>query len=73
LTSIVAGKEPGHMMREVISVVFLACNVVAPVIAGPMYEVSHHLPYLVGALLMLVALFASKRSAKTEEAWLPRP
>jgi hypothetical protein len=70
LTSIVAGKEPGHMMREVISVVFLACNVVAPVIAGPVYEVSHHLPYLVGALLML---FASKRSAKTEEAWLPRP
>jgi MFS family permease len=76
LTSIVAGKAPGHMKGEVIGVisgVFSACSVVAPVIAGPMYQVSHHLPYIVGSVLMLVAFFASQRSAKTEEAWLPRP
>jgi hypothetical protein len=57
----------------VVSGVFSACSVVAPVMAGPMYEVSHHLPYIVGSVLMLVAFFASQRSAKTEEAWIPRP
>jgi MFS family permease len=29
-------------------------------------------PYIVGSFLMLVAFFASQRSAKTEEAWLLR-
>lgn len=76
VTSIVAGKAPPHMKGEVIGVVsgvFSACSVVAPAVAGPLYEFSHHLPYLVGALLMVAAYFASKRSAKTEAEWVPRP
>ena len=76
LTSIVAGKAPPHMKGEVIGVVsgvFSACSVVAPIIAGPLYEISHHLPYVAGALLMVAAYIVSQRSAKTEAEWMPLP
>ena len=76
LTSIVAGKAPGQMKGEVIGVisgVFSACSVIGPLLAGPMYEVSHHLPFIAGAVLMIFAFFSSQRSDKTEEAWYPRP
>jgi MFS family permease len=76
LTSIVAGKAPLHMKGEVIGVisgVFSACSVIAPAIAGPLYEVSHHLPYAAGAVFMVAAYFASQRSAKTAVEWVPLP
>jgi len=76
LTSIVAGKAPSHMKGEVIGVisgVFSACSVIAPAVAGPLYEVSHHLPYITGAVLMVAAYFAAQRSEKVEVDWAPRP
>ncbi len=76
LTSIVAGKAPPHMKGEVIGViggVFSACSVIAPAIAGPMYEVSHHLPYFAGAVLMVAAYFVAQRSAKSQAPWAVLP
>ena len=77
LTSIVAGKAPPNMKGEVIGVisgVFSACSVIAPALAGPIYEMNRALPFIIGALLMLAAYGASLYSVRTEkETWLPRP
>ncbi len=76
VTSIVAGKAPGHKKGEVIGVVgavFSACSVVAPMIAGPLYEVSHQTPYVAGALFMVGAYFAAQKSTRTEQDWVPLP
>jgi len=76
LTSIVAGKAPPHMKGEVIGVisgVFSACSVLAPAVAGPLYEVSHHLPYVAGGVLMVAAFFVARQSSRTESEWVPLP
>ncbi|HUI63351.1 MAG TPA: hypothetical protein VL126_00800, partial [Bacteroidota bacterium] len=70
-------KAPSNMKGEVIGVisgVFSACSVIAPALAGPIYEMNRALPFIIGALLMLTAYGASLYSVRTEkETWFPRP
>jgi DHA1 family tetracycline resistance protein-like MFS transporter len=71
LTSIVAGKSPPQTKGEIIGVlsgVFSACNIVAPLIAGPLYELNHHIPYIVGSVLMFLAFVLSLQCAGKDEA-----
>jgi MFS family permease len=70
ITSRVAGIAPPHMKGETLGIMtslMAASMVIAPVIAGSLYEVNISLPYYLGAALMMACIYFEYR------VWKIRP
>lgn len=64
LTSRVAGLAPAHMKGEVLGIMtslMAACMVLAPAVAGMLFELDLSLPFVVGTALMAVSLGLESR------------
>lgn len=67
ITSRAAGLAPPHMKGEVIGTLtslMAASMVIAPVVAGALFEVKDNIPYLIGLSLMVLSLLLTPGVAK---------
>ncbi len=65
ITSRVAGLAPPHMKGEILGIMsslMAASMVIAPVIAGGLFELGVTLPFVLGAILMAISVYLERKS-----------